>query len=66
MSNNHSVRTTLLLAATQLKAQGIDSETAKLEVLVGRKSETHSAEWNPSKTLHTADNATLIRPTKSN
>ena len=31
MTNAHSIKTTLLLAATQLKAQGIDAETAKFE-----------------------------------
>ena len=31
MTNNHSINTTLLLATTQLKAQGFDAETAKLE-----------------------------------
>ena len=31
MTSTHSIKTTLLLAATQLKAQGIDAETAKLE-----------------------------------
>jgi release factor glutamine methyltransferase len=31
MTNAHSIKTTLLLAATQLKAQGIEVETAKLE-----------------------------------
>jgi release factor glutamine methyltransferase len=31
MTNAHSIKTTLSLAATQLKAQGIDAETAKLE-----------------------------------
>ena len=31
MTNAYSIKTTLLLAATQLKAQGIDTETAKLE-----------------------------------
>ena len=31
MTNAHSIKATLLLAATQLKTQGIDAETAKLE-----------------------------------
>ena len=31
MTNNHSIKTTLLLATTQLKAQGFNAETAKLE-----------------------------------
>ena len=31
MTNIHSIKTTLLLATTQLKAQGFDAETAKLE-----------------------------------
>ena len=31
MTKNHSINTTLLLATTQLKAQGFDAETAKLE-----------------------------------
>jgi release factor glutamine methyltransferase len=31
MTDTHSIKTTLLLAATQLKAQGIDNESAKLE-----------------------------------
>ncbi len=31
MTNAHSIKTTLLLSITQLKAQGIDAETAKLE-----------------------------------
>ena len=32
MTNTHSIKTTLLLTATQLKTQGFDAETAKLEV----------------------------------
>ena len=31
MTNAHSIKTTLLLAATQLKAQSVEAETAKLE-----------------------------------
>jgi release factor glutamine methyltransferase len=31
MTNTQSIKATLLLAATQLKAQGIDAETAKFE-----------------------------------
>ena len=31
MTNAHSIKATLLLATTQLKTQGIDAETAKLE-----------------------------------
>ena len=31
MTNIHSIKTTLLLATTQLKAQSFDAETAKLE-----------------------------------
>jgi release factor glutamine methyltransferase len=31
MTNAQSIKTTLLQAATQLKAQGFDAETAKLE-----------------------------------
>ena len=31
MTDTHSIKTTLLLAATQFKAQGIEVETAKLE-----------------------------------
>ena len=31
MTNTHSIKTTLLLATTQLKAQGFEAETAKLE-----------------------------------
>ena len=31
MTNSQSIKTTLLLAATQLKVQGIDADTAKLE-----------------------------------
>jgi release factor glutamine methyltransferase len=31
ITNTHSIKTTLLLAATQLKVQGIETETAKLE-----------------------------------
>ena len=32
MTNANSIKTTLLLAATQLKTQGFEAETAKLEV----------------------------------
>ena len=31
MTNAHSIKTTLLLSTTQLKAQGFEAETAKLE-----------------------------------
>ena len=31
MTNAHSIKTTLSLAATQLQAQGIEAESAKLE-----------------------------------
>jgi hypothetical protein len=32
MTNAHSIKATLSLAAMQLKAQGIDAETTKIEV----------------------------------
>jgi PrmC N-terminal domain len=31
MTNTHSIKASLLLATTQLKAQGFEAETAKLE-----------------------------------